>query len=113
MLDRMMWSEDEVVKLETLYKSGMSMDEIENALPHRSRNAIRQKASRLGLKRPISIRSVSSSQTVIRCSSSEEGEEYLFKCGECGGWIYVSLEEGSPDRTIECPQCRAVSRYVA
>jgi DNA-directed RNA polymerase subunit RPC12/RpoP len=107
------WSEDEVVKLRFLYVSGRPFEEIKDALPRRTSNAIRQKASRLGLRRPVESNSLCDSQMVLRCSDGNgDGDDYLFKCSLCGHWIRVDFSEEAEDRVIVCPRCQSTCRYV-
>lgn len=48
------WAQDELELLKDLYPdSHFSIDEIDELLPKRTKNAIRNKASKLGIKRPI------------------------------------------------------------
>lgn len=113
MLGHRLWTEEEVGKLQLLYTSGTAFEEIARALPKRSANAIRQKASRLGLKRPTVSHLLLESQPVLRCSNGDGGDEYLFKCSSCGSWIHVNVREEEDDRTIICPQCSTICKYVA
>jgi len=113
MLGRRLWTEEEVGRLRALYTSGRAFEEIMNAFPERTDSAIRQKASRLGLKRPTISHPLFNSQAVLRCSDGNKAEEdYLFKCGGCGGWIHVNMYDGADDRTVVCHQCNTVLRYV-
>lgn len=108
------WTEEEEERLRLLYPSGRAFEEVARAFPRRSVNAVRQKASRLGLKRPTIARSILVNQGFLRCSNGDGGEEeYLFKCVECGNWIHVDMPDGVDDRTIICSECKAVFRYVA
>ena len=47
------WTDEEVERLKELYTSNKTFEEIAERFPLRTDNAIRLKASRLGLKRPI------------------------------------------------------------
>jgi DNA-directed RNA polymerase subunit RPC12/RpoP len=114
MLERRLWSKEEVGKLKLLYLSVRPFEDIIDTFPMRTANAIRQKASRLGLRRPIVSHSLLESQTVLRCTDGNGGdEEYLFKCGSCGSWIHVNLMDDVENRTIVCSKCNTTSRYVA
>jgi hypothetical protein len=114
MSERSLWTEEETKRLRLLYVSGTSFDEIEDEFPTRSSNAIRQKASRLGLRRPTLRASMNSSQNVLRISGGNgELEDFLFRCGGCGSWIHANLNGEADDRTIVCRQCQTVLRYVA
>lgn len=113
MLGQRLWTEEEVGKLKLLYPSGKAFEDIVDALPKRSANAIRQKASRLSLKRPVASHAFLESRPVLRCSDGNGGDEYLFKCSGCGSWIHVSLYDDVDDRTIVCRQCQTVCKYVS
>lgn len=111
---RSLWTEEETEKLRSLYISGTSFEEIEDELPARSTNAIRQKASRLGLRRHATLASINSFRNVLRISDGDGGAENLiFRCGGCGGWIHANLNDGADDRTIVCRQCQTILRYAA
>lgn len=113
MLGRRLWTEEEVRRLKLLYTSGTAFEEIASSLQKRSANAIRQKASRLGLKRPPVSHLLLESQPVLRCSNGNGGDEYLFKCSGCGSWIHVNVREEDDDSTIICRQCSTICKYVA
>lgn len=109
-----LWTEKEIKKLELLYPSGRAFEEIVDAFPKRSANAIRQKASRLGLRRPTISPSLFNSQNVLSCSDENgEAEEYLFKCSGCGSWIHVNLYDEDEGQIIVCRQCHTIYRHVA
>lgn len=108
------WSEEEEERLRLLYPSGRAFEEVAKAFPRRSANAIRQKASRLGLRRITFAHTILDTQTVLRCSNGDGGdEEYLFKCVECGNWMHVNLPDDAENKTIVCSQCRSVCKYVS
>jgi hypothetical protein len=113
MLERRLWTDEEMDRLRVLYVSGRGFDEIDTAFPKRSANAIRQKASRLGVKRPVVSNSLCESMSVLRCSDSNGDDAFLFKCGDCGNWIHVDSPDPHENQTVVCPQCKAVCRYVA
>ena len=111
---RSLWTVEETEKLRLLYISGTSFEEIEDEFPARSSNAIRQKASRLGLRRHATLASINSFQNVLRISDGNGGaEDLIFRCGGCGNWIHANLNGGADDRTIVCRQCQTKLRYVA
>jgi hypothetical protein len=100
-------------RLKTLYKSKKTFEEIIEAFPKRTVNAVRQKASRLGLKRPSISHTVYNSNNYLRCYNGEENkEEYLFKCGGCGGWMHVYIGDQEDNRTIACNNCNTICKYV-
>ena len=108
-----LWTEEETKRLRLLYLSGTSFEEIEEEFSTRSSNAIRLKASRLGLRRPNMLASVNSSQNTLRISDGNGGiEDLLFKCGGCGSWIHANLNGEADDRTIICSRCQTMLRYV-
>lgn len=114
MLERRLWTDEEVDRLRVLYASGRVFDEIGSAFPGRSASAIRQKASRLGVKRPVPSSSLFESKSVLRCSDGNGGEDaFLFKCGECGNWIHVDSPDRHENQAVVCPQCKAVIKFVA
>jgi hypothetical protein len=114
MLERRFWTDEEMDMLRVLYISGRSFDEINAAFPERSANAIRQKASRLGVKRPVVSNSLCESKSVLRCSNGKGGDDvFLFKCGDCGNWIHVDTSDQHENQTVVCSQCKSVCRYVA
>lgn len=107
-----LWTEKEVGRLRILYESLGSFEDVARAFPGRTINAIRQKASRLGLRRPLVTSPLCESQTVLQCYNGDgDSEDYLFKCGSCGKWILVDLEEVE-DKTIVCPDCATVCIFV-
>ena len=112
MLDRKSWTNNEISMLKQLYIEDTAFDEIRNAFPTRTANAIRQKASRLGLRRPVIKSSLIDSQSTIRGSANGDDEVYLFKCIDCGNWIQVNISNNTENHTILCPQCFSVSKYI-
>jgi hypothetical protein len=109
----MPWTDKEINRLKLLYESVSLFDEVTKAFPHRTSNAIRLKASRLGLRRPIVTSLLCESQTVLLCSNIKKNkDEYLFKCGGCGKWILVDLDNNAIDKTIVCPECSDVCIFI-
>jgi DNA-directed RNA polymerase subunit RPC12/RpoP len=108
------WTEEEVTQLRRLYVSETTFEEIQGNFPRRSKDAIRQKASRLGLKRPILSHSLIDSRPVLKGFNGDGGkEEYLFKCSECGSWIHMNMDDDINERMIVCTQCSSVCKYVS
>ena len=106
------WTNEEIAKLRSLYISQSQFDDIIKALPQRSGNAIRQKASRLGLKRPEVVSKLVDSQMLIKCTENGDSEVHLVKCSECDKWIKVNLDSVDTN-TIRCPHCNAVCKYIS
>jgi len=99
-----LWTREEIGRLKRLYPSERSFEEIVKAFPHRTSNAVRLKASRLGLRRPTITVSACPSQTILICSEGGEHNGYLFRCSNCGSWIQVDnriLDGGA----ITCRMC--------
>ena len=61
----MKWTEKEIQILKELYTSELTIEEIMQYLPRRSKNAIRLKASRMGFKRPVSLLNISYSEGLL------------------------------------------------
>ena len=103
------WTDDEIEKLMTLYSSTMSFDEITLEFPWRTSNAIRLKASRLGLRRPTLETQLTRAQKVTIQSIGGDGVKgYLLKCRECGAWIHAEKMISGISQTIACDECGAL-----
>jgi hypothetical protein len=108
------WSDEEVERLEKLYTSNMPFDEVVVHFPKRTSNAIRLKASRLGLRRPTIPTSLIQTKKVMFHSVEDDGSKgYLIKCNECGGWIQVESFQDSKTFTICCPDCESIYQLLA
>jgi len=108
------WTEREIGKLRYLYPSERSFEEIVEVFPHRTPNAIRLKASRLGLRRPTIPPSVCQSRTILRCSEGDGNSNgYLFRCGECGSWIQVNGDDERDGGVIICSKCGSACYLIA
>jgi len=109
------WTEEEVWKLRRLYPSEVSFEEIVEAFPNRTPNAIRLKASRLGLKRPTPPSALCRSPTILLCSEGDGSSNgYLFRCSECGSWIRVNEgDELNENGAIVCAKCRSTCYVIA
>lgn len=87
----------------------MSFDEIISEFPWRTSNAIRLKASRLGLRRPTLETHLTRSQKVTIQSIGADGVKgYLLKCRECGAWIHADRMIDGVCQTISCDECGAL-----
>jgi len=111
MLDRR-WTNNEISTLKQMYIADTAFEEIRDAFPARTINAIRQKASRLGLRRPVIKSSLFDSQSSIKCSVNGNDEVYLFKCIDCGNWIQVNINNEEENQTINCPRCQSISKFI-
>ena len=98
--------------LRFMYLAGTSFEEIGEAFPERSPNAIRLKASRLGLKRPPISSSILESPNVLRFSDWNGDSGFFFRCSGCGSWTHAQMEDDEV-HTVECRECSTVCRYVA
>ncbi len=98
------WTDEEVERLRELYTSNKTFDEIVDKFPLRTENAIRLKASRLGIKRPL-IGDVIQVRPLTFKSGSRGSTGYLLKCNECGSWIQVDQRTQLNTSVISCGKC--------
>ena len=99
--------------LRFMYLAGTSFDDIGQAFPERSPNAIRLKASRLGLKRQHISSPILESPNVLRFSDGNGDSGFFFRCSGCGSWTHADIEGDDDVHTVECRECNTVCRYVA
>ncbi len=103
------WTDDEVDKLRKLYSSVMSFDEIDSEFPSRTSNAIRLKASRLGLRRPtLETQLIRAQKVTVQGIGDDAVKGYLLKCKECGAWIHAEKIMSGICQTIRCDECGAL-----
>jgi hypothetical protein len=82
------WTKEEEGRLKRLYSTETEFEEIVQAIPSRTPNAIRMKASRLGLRRPIS--EMPSQPTMLICvEGNGRSKGYILRCGDCGNWVHI------------------------
>lgn len=112
-MSRSPWSEVEERMLRFMYLAGTSFDDIGQAFPERSPNAIRLKASRLGLKRQHISSPILESPNVLRFSDGNGDSGFFFRCSGCGSWTHADIEGDDDVHTVECRECNTVCRYVA
>jgi predicted Zn finger-like uncharacterized protein len=106
MVKAQLWSDEEVERLRELYTSNKTFDEIAEKFPKRTDNAIRLKASRLGIRRPYYNNIVQVKPLVYKSGKGDQASGYLIKCKECGSWIQVDASDQSHDRTVlTCAKC--------
>jgi hypothetical protein len=103
------WSDEEVSKLTKLYSSSLPFDEVAIELPSRTPNAIRLKASRMGLRRPTLPLNLIHAEIVRYRSLNEEGVTgYIIKCSKCGTWVQVEGISEGICQTVRCGECGAL-----
>ena len=99
------WTEKEIKLLRELYTSNQTFDEIVTKFPLRTENAIRLKASRLGLKRPI-IGDINQIKPLNYKFFTKGGlSGYLLKCNDCGSWTQVDEDTTENTGVISCGKC--------
>lgn len=106
------WSDDEVSRLRSLYGSNKTFEEIELEFPARTSNAIRLKASRLGLKRPIFMGSVVQARPLQFKSGGEGKAGFLLKCKECRSWIQIDEGIESHTSILSCGNCGSMYQVL-
>lgn len=106
------WSEEEIKKLSSLYTSDKTFDEILIEFPDRTSNAIRLKASRLGLRRPTISTSMIQSDKILRCKLKENSHGILLKCHECGSWIQIIDIKDDATNTVFCKECNSLFQIL-
>ncbi len=100
------WTEGEIDRLKLLYPSDRSFEEIVDEFPRRSPNAVRLKASRLGLRRPTFPPKMYEAETVIRCSEVNGGNRgYILRCSGCGSWVQVVGDVDEKETSVTCDRC--------
>ena len=106
------WTEEELGRLKLLYTSERPFDEIVVAFPNRTSNAIRMKASRLGLKRPTIPSSLFPSSILLCSEGNGNSKGYLFRCSECGSWIQINREDEVSDSAVVCGNCSSTCYFI-
>jgi len=99
------WTDEEVERLRELYTSNKTFDEIVDKFPLRTENAIRLKASRLGIKRPYIGDVIQVKPLAYRYGSIGNSSGYLLKCKECGSWVQVDQMKQNSSSFISCGKC--------
>lgn len=106
------WSEEEIKKLSNIYTSDKTFDEILIEFPARTSNAIRLKASRLGLRRPTISTSMIQSDKILKCNLKEDSYGILLKCHECGSWIQIIDIQDDSTNTVLCQECNSLFQIL-
>ncbi|MBN2334037.1 hypothetical protein JXL21_00660 [Candidatus Bathyarchaeota archaeon] len=100
------WTDSEVQRLRELYTSTRSFDEITLEFPARTSNAIRLKASRLGIKRPtLETHFINAQKVTLQSLGGDAVKGYLLKCRDCGTWIHADRLATGICQTISCSEC--------
>jgi hypothetical protein len=106
------WTEDEIKKLKKIYPSKIEFNDIVKEFPLRTANAIRLKASRIGLKRPLISDKMHPAKLIVIEKDVEEKETaYIFRCDECKKWIRVKKREVDDHRAVLCDNCGAICYF--
>ncbi len=98
--------------MKLLYTSEKSFEEIIMFFPRRTPNAIRLKASRLGLRRPTIPSSLLPSSILLCSEENGNSRGYLYRCRECGSWIQVKKEDEASENAVICNNCKSVCYFV-
>lgn len=107
------WTDEEVDLLRDLYTSNKTFDEIVDKFPERTENAIRLKASRLGIKRPVIANIVHVKPLAYKSGKDSNMTGYLLKCNECGSWIQVEDEPYVASTVLSCGKCGNIYQILA
>ena len=99
------WTDEEVERLKELYVSNRTFDEIAEKFPSRTDNAIRLKASRLGLKRSLIWDVIQIKPLTYKSGNKERSSGYLMKCKTCGSWIQVNADTYGNTGVVSCGKC--------
>ena len=103
------WSDEEVERLTELYSSNKPFEDIMVEFPSRSSNAVRLKASRMGLRRPaLPVNLIHAEKVRFHSLDNDGTMGYLIKCKECGSWIQSERMGGGICQTICCGECGAL-----
>jgi translation initiation factor 2 beta subunit (eIF-2beta)/eIF-5 len=106
------WTDEEVERLRELYTSNKTFDEIVDKFPMRTENAIRLKASRLGIKRPFIGDVVQVKPLAFKSWNGGRESGYLMKCKECGSWIQVDEESHRDNSLLSCGKCGSLYQVI-
>jgi predicted Zn finger-like uncharacterized protein len=99
------WTDEEIERLRQLYTSSKTFDEITEKFPSRTDNAIRLKASRLGLKRPLLGEIIQLKPLTYKSGRKDGSSGYLIKCKKCGSWIQVNEDTQGDFGIVSCGEC--------
>jgi hypothetical protein len=107
------WTDEEVARLHKLYGSNRTFEEIELEFPLRTSNAIRLKASRLGIRRPLIPRNFIQAKPLILKTGNHDGSDgFILKCNQCGSWIQVDKDIERRASILNCGQCGSMYQVL-
>ena len=106
------WTDEEVERLRELYTSNRTFEEIVEKFPMRTENAIRLKASRLGIKRPFIGDIIQVKPLALRSRGAGGASGYLMKCRECGSWIQVDEDSHRSSTLLSCGKCGSLYQVL-
>ena len=107
------WTNDEVARLYELYGSNRTFEEIELEFPMRTSNAIRLKASRLGIRRPlIPGNFIQTKPLLFRSGNGDGNGGFILKCKHCGSWIQVDKDIEKRASILSCGQCGSMYQFL-
>lgn len=107
------WTDEEVKRLKELYTSNKTLDEIADKFPLRTENAIRLKASRLGIKRPYIGNIIQVKPITFKSVWLNDSIDYLLKCKECGYWMQVDKSSQHESNILSCGKCGNLYQVIA
>ncbi|MFP3950607.1 MAG: SANT/Myb-like DNA-binding domain-containing protein [Candidatus Bathyarchaeia archaeon] len=106
------WTNAEIERLKRLYPSNMVFEEIVDMFPERTANAIRLKASRMGLRRPLTASNIYPAKSLMVVEEGKNGPKgYIFRCSECNNWIQVDPGSVENKHPVICEKCGAICYF--
>jgi len=107
------WTDEEVARLHELYGSNRTFEEIEVEFPMRTSNAIRLKASRLGIKRPLIPENFIQARPLLFKSGNGDGKDgFILKCKQCSSWVQVDMDIEDRASVLSCGQCGSMYQVL-
>ena len=107
------WTDEEVARLHELYVSNRTFEEIEVEFPLRTSNAIRLKASRLGIRRPlIPLNYIQAKPLMFKSGNGDGNDGFILKCNQCGSWVQVDKDIERRASVMSCGSCGSVYQIL-
>ena len=107
------WTDEEVERLHKLYGSNRTFEEIEVEFPMRTSNAIRLKASRLGIRRPlIPGNFIQAKPLLFRSGNGDGNDGFILKCKQCGSWVQIDQDIENRTSVLSCGQCGSMYQVL-